>query len=215
MINYVKHPWGPHTIESQIDQEFADILLEKGNESRAKNLDHRKTLAGQIENEYYYENFKEWFTPLFDPFISSYQVGATTEGLHLFKKPIIGYEMISLWINYQQANEYNPPHNHGGDISFVIYLQVPEEIVKENEETKHLHNNPGPGMICFDTGPDMPFSVTRVGKMPQVRDIFIFPAWLQHHVNAFKSDVERISVSGNLNFKEVDFSKLSPLHDKI
>ena len=29
MINYVKHPWGPHTIETQIDQEFADILLEK------------------------------------------------------------------------------------------------------------------------------------------------------------------------------------------
>ena len=30
MINYVKHPWGPHTIETQIGQEFADILLEKG-----------------------------------------------------------------------------------------------------------------------------------------------------------------------------------------
>ena len=205
MINYVKHPWGPHTIETQIDQEFADILLEKGNESRAKNLYHTKSLAGQIENEYYYEDFKEWFTPLFDPFISSYQMGAMNEGLHIFKKPVIGYEMISLWINYQQANEYNPPHNHGGDVSFVIYLQVPEEIVKENEETKHLHNNPGPGVICFDLGPDMPLSVTRVGKMPQVRDIFIFPAWLTHYVHAFKSDVERISVSGNLNFLYFNF----------
>ena len=83
-----------------------------------------------------------------------------------------------------------------------------EEIVKENEETKHLHNNPGPGVICFDLGPDMPLSVTRVGKLPQVRDIFIFPAWLQHHVNAFKSDVERISVSGNLKFIEIDKTQL-------
>ena len=213
MINYVKHPWGPHTIETQIGQEFADILLEKGNESREKNLDHTKSLAGQMDYEYYYEDYQEWFCPLFDPFISSYQTGAMSEGLRLFKKPVIGYEMISLWINYQQANEYNPPHNHGGDISFVTYLQVPEEIVNENEETKHLHNNPGPGMICFDMGPEMPFSVTRVGKMPQVRDIFIFPAWLQHHVNSFKSDVERISVSGNLNWKTFDPSDIK--YDKV
>ena len=87
-------------------------------------------------------------------------------------------------------------------------VQVPEEIVKENKETKHEHNNPGPGMICFDLGPEMPMSVTRVGYMPQVGDLIIFPAWLPHHVMGFKSDVERISVSGNLNFKEVDLSKL-------
>jgi len=215
MIKFNKHPWGPHTIQSTIDQEFIDLLKEKGDESRAKNLDNRKTLAGQMDYEYYYKDFKEWFCPLFDPYISAYQVGAMEGGMNLFKKPVIGYEMISLWINYQQAYEYNPPHNHGGDVSFVIYLQVPEEIVKENKETRHEHNNPGPGMICFDLGPEMPLSVTRVGFLPKVGEIVIFPAWLQHHVNAFKSDVERISVSGNLNFKEVDFSKLSPLHDKI
>ena len=201
---YKKHPWGPHTIQSTIDQEFIDILLEKGNESRAKNLDYRKTLAGQMDYEYYYKDFKEWFCPLFDPYISAYQVSAMDTGLNLFKKPVIGYEMISLWINYQQAYEYNPPHNHGGDVSFVIYLQVPEKIVKENKETKHEHNNAGPGMIQFNLGPEMPLSVTNVGFMPKVGDIVIFPAWLTHHVNAFKSDVERISVSGNLNFKTVD-----------
>ena len=89
--------------QSKIDQEFVDILLEKGNESRAKNLDNRKTLAGQMDYEYYYKDFKEWFCPLFDPYISAYQMGAMGEGLNLFKKPVIGYQMISLWINYQQA----------------------------------------------------------------------------------------------------------------
>ena len=215
MIDYIKHPWGPHTIQSTIDQEFIDLLREKGDESRAKNLDNRKILAGQMDYEYYYEDFKEWFCPLFDPYMSAYQVSAMDRGLNLFKKPVIGYEMISLWINYQQAYEYNPPHNHGGDISFVTWLQVPEEIVKENKETKHEHNNPGPGMISFDLGPDMPMSVTRVGFMPKVGDIMIFPAWLPHHVMGFKSDVERISVSGNLNFKEVDFSTLPKIDDKI
>ena len=213
MPEYKKHPWGPHTIESTIDQEFIDLLKEKGDESRAKNLDNRKILAGQMEYEYYYEDFKEWFCPLFDPYISAYQMGAMEGGLNIFKKPVIGYEMISLWINYQQAYEYNPPHSHGGDISFVTWLQVPEEIVKENRETKHEHNNPGPGMIQFDLGPELPLSVTRVGHMPKAGDIFIFPAWLTHHVNAFKSDVERISVSGNLNFKTFDPSDIK--YDKI
>ena len=46
-----------------------------------------------------------------------------------------------------------------GDLSFVIYLQVPEEIVKENKETNHEHNNPGPGIISFDFGHDMKFSI--------------------------------------------------------
>ena len=77
---------------------------------------------------------------------------------------------------------------------------MPEEIVKENEETQHEHNNEGPGMINFWFGLDMPFAINRCSKMPSVGDIFIFPAWLPHYVNAFKVDVERISVSGNLHF---------------
>ena len=108
--------------------------------------------------------------------------------------------MVSLWINYQRAGEYNPPHAHGGDLSFVIYLQVPDEIAEENLRTRHEHNNPGPGMIQFLLGPNMPLCVQSVGFIPMVGDVVVFPAWLPHYVNNFKSDVERISVSGNLNF---------------
>ena len=38
--------------------------------------------------------------------------------------------------------------------------------------------------------------------------IIIFPAWLSHHVYAFESDVERVSVSGNIKIKH-DFLKLT------
>ena len=53
-VEYDTYPWGAWCIQSTINQEFIDILLEKGNEARAQNQDHRKSLAGQIENEYYY-----------------------------------------------------------------------------------------------------------------------------------------------------------------
>ena len=89
------------------------------------------------------------------------------------------------------------------DLSFVIYLQVPEELEKELKETEDLHNNSGPGTINFDYGIEMPLSINTFSKFPRVGDIFVFPAWLTHHVHAFKSDVERISVSGNISFDKI------------
>ena len=52
--------WGPFVMETRVEQEFVDILLEKGKESRDKNLDHRSQLAGMIDNEYYYEDFESF-----------------------------------------------------------------------------------------------------------------------------------------------------------
>ena len=197
MIQYIFPYWGPLVFETQIDKEFVDLLLEKGKETT---VDARKHLAGQIDKEFYYENYDEWFIPKFDEYIESYIDAAINYTTSLPKQMAQGWHLEQLWINYQRANEYNPPHDHTGDLSFVIYLQVPEEIVKENEETQHEHNNAGPGMINFWIGLDMPFAINRCSRMPSVGDIFIFPAWLPHYVNGFKADVERISVSGNLHF---------------
>ena len=199
-MNYNFPYWGPFVMETKVEQEFIDILLEKGNESREKNLDVRKKLAGMIENEYYYEDYEEWFIPKFTPYITSY-MNALKDNWIPKQKPIKEWYTKGLWINYQKANEYNPPHNHSGDLSFVIYLQVPAELEKELKETEDLHNNSGPGTINFNYGEEMSFSISAFSKLPEVGDIFIFPAWLTHYVHAFKSNVERISVSGNIEFK--------------
>ena len=200
-ITYKFPYWGPLVLEVEMEDELISLLLENGKESREKNLDHSKKLAGVIDNQYYYEDFKEWFCPIFDPYINAYIKTVSDYKPNCFKNPPVGWEVDSLWINYQKPLEYNPPHFHDEDLSFVIFLQVPEEIVKENERTKGERRNGGPGMICFDIGPNMPFSISSVGMMPKVKQTFIFPAWLTHYVNSFKSDVERISVSGNIIFK--------------
>ena len=77
-VEYEVHPWGPRTIQSKVSQEFVDILLEKGKESREKNLDHRSKLAGMIDNEYYYEDYGDWFVPKFTPYIHAYIEGLQT-----------------------------------------------------------------------------------------------------------------------------------------
>ena len=201
MKDYKFPYWGPFVLETKVEQEFVDILLEKGNESREKNLDYRKQLAGVIDNEYYYEDFESWFIPKFTPYVNLYIEGLVSNWIP-HHDSIEKYSMNSLWINYQKANDYNPPHNHTGDLSFVAYLQVPDEIKKENEEMAGVHNNHGPGKIVFEYGVNVPFSIGQYNKMPEAGDIIIFPAWLTHYVHAFKSDVERISVSGNIRMRK-------------
>ena len=208
MIEYKFSFWGPLLVETKIDQEFVDIILEKGKDSRERNLDSRKYLAGVLKHEYYYDDVGDWYFSRMNPYIDAYMEAtekymgnATYENTP--RPPLTNsWKLIQLWINFQQAKEYNPPHDHGGDLSFVMYLQVPDEIKEENERTQGEHRNEGPGMIVFDYGLMMPFSLCRHFRMPTPGDLFIFPAWLPHHVHSFESDVERISVSGNIKFNK-------------
>ena len=198
-ISYKFPYWGPLVLDVEMDSEVISLLLEKGEESREKNLDHRERLASVINEAYYFENF-EWFLPMFNPYVGAYIKAVSDYKINCFKSIPNKWNFDALWINYQKSFEYNPPHNHDGDMSFVIYLQVPEELLKENKKTKGVNNNPGPGMMNFDLGIDKPLSIARMSLMPKVGQAFIFPAWLPHHVYAFKSEVERISVSGNVTF---------------
>ena len=56
-MNYRFPYWGPFLCRLKAEQEFVNILLEKGNESREKKLDHRSFLAGAIDNSYYYKKY--------------------------------------------------------------------------------------------------------------------------------------------------------------
>ena len=81
--------------------------------------------------------------------------------------------------------------------SFVIFLKVPEEITKEQEN--FIGNSAGPGSLSFLYGDGNRQSITYQSVKPKDRDIFIFPAWIKHYVAPFYSDVTRISVSGNIS----------------
>ena len=201
-MQYVFPYWGPLVMLGQIEKPFIDLLLKKGNVSRKKNLDNRSKLAGMIDNEYYYKDYQSWFIPQFTPYMNLYnEVLQSTWKPDQESSPWV-WTLSNLWINYQKANDYNPPHDHTGALSFVIYLQVPDEIKKEYKRMVGVHNNSGPGAINFNYGVRLPFSINTYQKFPEVGDLYIFPAWLTHFVHAFKSDVERISVSGNIELKD-------------
>ena len=186
--------WGPCVIKLSITEDCKKFLLDEGKKS---NRDFTNKLAGIIEKETgYSEESKAKFVPYMSNYLGVYdQMFQQFIGKPYEKKP--EYILSALWINYQKANEFNPPHDHDGKLSFVTYLQIPEELKKENQEYKGKSCGPGGIQFIYGNGPRD--CITYMSFFPEEGDMFIFPAWLKHWVAPFKSDCTRISVSGNVH----------------
>ena len=193
-INVSTFNWGPCVIKLKISDEFKKLLL---SEARGNKLDFKDKLAGIIEKETgYSEDSKAKVVPYMSQYLGVYD--------QMFQKfvnkpyeKLPEYVLAALWINYQKANEFNPPHDHDGKLSFVAYLQIPDELKKENAD--YVGKSCGPGGIQFIYGNGPRDCITYMSFFPEEGDMFIFPAWLKHWVAPFKSDCIRISVSGNVH----------------
>ena len=194
-IKYTYSHFGPFLFQSKVDKDITDFLLQEGEKAHTS---HNSKLAGHIQNQIAYpENELKKFYAMFAPYIETYREGHC-EFHNLIKSVPIHVGAVDLWINYMKSGDFNPLHTHGYDISFVIFLDVPKEIHQEAQDYEGTAYKPG--SISFEYGqPSRPqWSRVSLGYMPQAGDLFIFPALLQHWVAPFKSDVTRISVSGNL-----------------
>jgi hypothetical protein len=100
----------------------------------------------------------------------------------------------TLWINFSQKHDFNPPHTHTGILSFVIFCKVPEEIFKVQADC----NTQRAGQITFSCGePLTKLMGSEFPVKPYENLMFLFPSNLRHYVSSYWVDEERISVSGN------------------
>ena len=102
------------------------------------------------------------------------------------------------WINFQQAGEFNPAHGHTGEVSSVVYIDVPAPILEE-KITDHSGKPDAPGQIEFLYGSDVMNSFGGKTMSVKTGDILLFHSKLRHTVYPFRSDVTRISMSFNIN----------------
>jgi hypothetical protein len=186
--------WGPCVVRMRINEDFQNKLLE---EAKKNEEDYVGKLAGQIKKETgYSDEARQRLLPYVSSALGLYNQAYEAYTKKKFEKAP-EYILSALWINYQKMNEFNPPHDHDGKLSFVIYLKIPDELKKENKEYKG--RSCGPGGIQFIYGEGPRDAVTYMSYFPVERDMFIFPAWLKHWVSPFHSDCTRISVSGNIH----------------
>ena len=126
----------------------------------------------------------------------------------------IEYEVYNIWVNFQQKNEYNPIHNHSGDLSFVLWMEIPFKYSDECKVKNVVNSNSSQNASAFQfLYTDVLGDITKfhfyVEKGWEGR-MLMFPAKLYHAVNPFQtSDGYRISISGNLGIvKKQIYKKL-------
>lgn len=97
------------------------------------------------------------------------------------------------WVNISKNGAYQETHNHGSSlISGVIYVNV-----NENSGGFQLINPLTTESILMGS-PDKVFGPT-YNITPQQGMILLFPGWMDHRVLPNESNIDRISISFNIN----------------
>jgi|TARA_B100000073_G_scaffold173326_1_gene143421 hypothetical protein len=193
-INVATFNWGPCVVKFKMEDDFKKLLLD---EAKKNVLDFKDKLAGILDHETgYSEESKQKILPFLSHYLGAYdEVFQKYVNKVYTKKP--EYILSALWCNFQRPNEFNPPHDHDGKLSFVSYLSIPDALKEENKN--YVGKSCGPGGIQFIYGNGPRDCISYQSFFPEEGDMFIFPAWLKHWVSPYKSNVIRISVSGNIH----------------
>lgn len=199
-ISFEYFHWGPLVCKYKTDPKTCEKLEKLGR--KRKENDFRSDLAGHLDYEYGFTHkdrdaFVTWYGKYFDSYVQQYA--------ERFGTGLGGLEITSLWINFMQAGDFNPPHMHTQHISFILFTSDTSDLQKEQEE--YVGTGPKPGSVIFTYGEDCytyapEWNIRNHYQVPKKGDLYIFPALLKHWVAPYKTQLERVSVSGNLKFRE-------------
>lgn len=154
-------------------------------------------LAGHLAGEYNLNMFEPLQTALYDiakGYMKYYGIKWSEKLNH-----------HSVWVNFSEKHEFNPMHNHTGDLSWVSWINIPYNLSDEDElknsKTANCKMNSRFHFI-YNSYTGVPLT----HKLEIDRDwegkLIIFPAGLYHAVYPFyTSEDYRISVAGNLGFE--------------
>ena len=176
-----------------------------------KSHDHSHKLAGNLRYEMKMEedvwNYKppteklslgQWIENLVKNYVKKISEGIIIPSEMNDTVVMKDFTIQEGWINDQYAGDFNPLHQHGGDISSVTFLRVPESITKGKERE-------GAGYLVFADGRCQKYTSTNFVQLPIEGIIYIFPNWLLHTVYPFRGEGVRRSMSFN--------AKVSTNHD--
>ena len=193
---FIIRPFGPSIVKLKMPENLVNKLntyVDKitSDEKKSSELDYGAQLAGMVTQEFTIEkNFTQ------EVGLGKFLAGACEKWIELvYRKKISKFEIISSWIVRQFKDEYNPTHFHGGHISGVGYLKVPNNLGSTKLGKKKDNIN---GCLQLIHGSKMFMSESMYTAKPAVGDFYLFPNYLMHTVFPFTdTDEERRSVSFN------------------
>ena len=207
----------------KLPNDMIDYLWECIDVAKKKKINVKKNLAGYISHSYKLEDpqnliienlfnniYNEKDNPKMFNFIKEELISVYKKA---FQKSCAFGEVMKpylhgLWVNFQKKGEFQPVHNHTGLFSFVIWMDIPYDWKDEAKLPSARPNNVNPpgGNFSFVHSNDNSRSVSEytIRMSPKMNGYCcIFPSDLCHVVYPFyTSDKDRISISGNIKFKE-------------
>ena len=190
------HTWGPPIWQTTLSDSIIQDLLEEGDAVRNnRQFNAESDLAMNTHDEWNYTpDFIKWFSQAIRGKLDEYmQIWAKHQG-QTYNKGLSYWYIDNLWVNYMQQHDCNPLHDHTGTISFIIYLNDVPELKTEKQRLNLTNNGPIPGSVMFTHNDE------RKEFFPSKGHFYLFPSNTLHMVVPYKSDVTRISVSGNIIF---------------
>jgi uncharacterized protein (TIGR02466 family) len=193
-LQYGNIPFGPYVMKTKVPEDIRKRLLK---DAKKQLKSYHKHLAGHLHTQLRYnDDTTKWFYEQSTPIWQAYREGwSNWAGLTNYSCELNAHD---LWVNFMKPGDFNPVHTHGGDYSFVIFLDVPEKIIEEQNAFEGTSAKPGSLMFEFTQQAKPKWAITGQTYRPKTGDMIIFPALLQHWVVPFKSKCTRISVSGNI-----------------
>ena len=196
-------------VEGQLPEDVVKDIWKVIKKARKKPEDMKGELAGNISSSIRLDSespqLAEFLNTILPEFINSHieSYGAPWRAV---MKEGEGFNLESLWVNFQKKHEFNPPHDHSGVFSFVIWMQIPTSyaeqrklpICAESNADNHISN------FAFSYTNTMGRVSTFAYNMEKQAEgyMVMFPSQMLHQVFPFyENDGERISISGNVDIR--------------
>ena len=181
----------PTNIVNDIDLQLELILKHRKLAGKLASFTH--PVGGQISEQINFvpkKSFEEFLFSFVNTYIEKYYQSHKTANKHI------------AWLNLQKKYEYNPNHNHNGDISYVMWKKIPyfceDEDKVENTINSSVKANGRFSFSYVNVNNEISFKLLNVDKTYENK-IMLFPSSLVHCVYPFyTSDEYRISISGNV-----------------
>jgi len=195
-------------LDIRLTKDAMDHLWDIIDIAKKEEKDARISLAGNISKSIFVQDKNDWFfenvlkVPI--DYLYYRDEWSTYYDVHIAKTmPPPELSLGKFWVNYQKQYEFNPPHNHAGLFSFVIFMKIPTHW-KEQHALPITGNSNSPSASDFafimEQGPgpvrllNIPLGSEDEGRM------LLFPSWLVHQVYPFYgTEEDRITMSGNVN----------------
>ena len=197
-------------IDGLLPKSVFDSLWKLVDESKKNPKNMRDQLVGNISSSISLDvkspiisDFKTQVLPKYiDLMIEKFGLQVDIKKADKYKN----WALDGLWVNFQKKHELNPPHNHYGVYSFVIWMYVPTSYQEQRKLPIALGTNDDGSIsnFCFNY-------TDIVGKMRMfnyemekdvIGTMVFFPSQLHHQVFPFfENDEERVSISGNVTIR--------------